>query len=476
MVGARQPRSPMATRIARSAALGCAALLSACSMAAPRSEFTGWFRGYETCREEYARMDARVERADARDASYHRVPGFPYLRTDRLLASFAGASLSGNAAAEWLRRLREADQEAREYEYANLGMDPAEVANQRLRFLNCGKQLAGLEIDWLGRGAQLPVRVPPPDAYSGWQQAAGALAGLRFGLRGKVERQQRAIRDEYAAPAIADRGAPWAVRPTVDPALASQHFSHAFFEDMGHPALVTSAWIAIAERHAPVLFLGRHVPAAPAWGEQGLRGDEQEPVVFYSIDFARLGADPVVRFTYVIWIAAGPLDASIWRVTVNLRGEVLVRESVHGSGRRHLWFPAADWVPRADTSGWSETQLPQGRLVADAVALSFAVEPLRPVRAEAAPALNSHARRYTLRPYETLYNLPLPRGGTRSLFDANGFVRGPGQESTAWEWASGIRRPGALRQLSHLPVTYLHRLHFDDPFLIEEAFDLSAAR
>lgn len=421
-------------------------------------------------------MDARVARAGAHDVSYSRVPGFPYLRTGRLLASYAGEARSANAAGEWLRRLREADQEAREYEYANLGMNTAEIANQRLRFLVCGKQLALLELDLLGHGSRLPARVPPPDAYAGWQQVAGAAVGLRVGLRQKVERLHRQVRDEYAAPTVADHAHTWAVQATQDPALASKRFSRAFFEDMGHPALVPSAWIALAERHAPVLVLRGHAPGAPAWGEDGLQVDEREPVVFYSIGFARLGADPVVHFTYVLWIADRPIDASVWRVTVDMQGEVLVRESVHGSGRRHLWFPAANWTPQADGDGLSETLVPQGRLVAETVALTFASQPLRPVFAAPARGFDAQPRRYTLRPYEALYNLPLPGGGTRNLFDAEGFVRGLAHEPSAWEWAAGVRRPGALRQLGHLPVAYLRRLHFDDPFLIEEAFDLSAGR
>ena len=51
--------------------------------------FQGWFEDFRTCRQEYADMDARVARAGKGDGAYHRVPGYPYFRTDRITASMA---------------------------------------------------------------------------------------------------------------------------------------------------------------------------------------------------------------------------------------------------------------------------------------------------------------------------------------------------------------------------------------------------
>jgi len=61
--------------------------ISGCARPQP-TEFAGWFKEFSTCRDEYAAMDERVAAAGVGDAAYYRVPGFPYLRTDRVLASY----------------------------------------------------------------------------------------------------------------------------------------------------------------------------------------------------------------------------------------------------------------------------------------------------------------------------------------------------------------------------------------------------
>ena len=79
--------------------LSAALLVSACSTVAtttapspapaPASPFTGFFKNFSTCRSEFDAIEARIAEAGVREASFHVVPGFAYLRTDRMLASFA---------------------------------------------------------------------------------------------------------------------------------------------------------------------------------------------------------------------------------------------------------------------------------------------------------------------------------------------------------------------------------------------------
>src|SRR5262245_47880844 len=126
------------------ASILAASLLGGCAQPSP---FVGLFRDLATCRDDYAAMDARVDAAGVRDAAYHRVPGYPYLRFDRTLASYAYEVEGLEPVAGWIRHMREFDQEAREFEYLNLGLTPMEVGNQRNRFLNCGRGLANLELD-----------------------------------------------------------------------------------------------------------------------------------------------------------------------------------------------------------------------------------------------------------------------------------------------------------------------------------------
>lgn len=131
---------------ARAALLGVSVLLAACTQSSKPSPFTGFNKDYWNCRAQYAEMDARIDAAGVRHAQFYRVPGYPYLRTDRLLATF-GPQVSGlEDVSEWVRRMRELDQESRDYEYKNFGLGDVEAAERRNRFLNCGRVLANIAI------------------------------------------------------------------------------------------------------------------------------------------------------------------------------------------------------------------------------------------------------------------------------------------------------------------------------------------
>ena len=127
-------------------ALGIALLISGCASQPTQSPYVGFFAPLKTCHARYAEMDAKVAAADAQHAAYYRVPGYPYLRTNRLLASFAHEVDDLDEIGGWVRRMRELDQEAREYEFINLGLPPREVATLRQEFLGCGRGLASIEL------------------------------------------------------------------------------------------------------------------------------------------------------------------------------------------------------------------------------------------------------------------------------------------------------------------------------------------
>ena len=110
------------------------------------SLFVGMLKAYKDCRAKYEQMDARIDAAGVRDGSYYRVPGFPYLRTDRYAASFRDQVTGLDEVAGWTRRMREFDQEAREFEHQNLGLSTEEIGTWRYDLLSCGGGLANLEL------------------------------------------------------------------------------------------------------------------------------------------------------------------------------------------------------------------------------------------------------------------------------------------------------------------------------------------
>ena len=79
-------------------------------------------------------------------------------------------------------------------------------------------------------------------------------------------------------------------------------------------------------------------------------------------------------------------------------------------------------------------------------------------------------RRYELRDENELRSLPLPGGGSRSLYAADGLVRGTERAERFLFWPMGIASAGAMRQWSHHATAFVGRRHFDDPNLLDNRF------
>lgn len=459
------------------------ALVAACqtpSAVAPPSAFVGFFANLKDCRSQYEEIDARVDAAGVRDGAFYRVPGYPYLRTDRLLASFAHEVQSIDEIGGWVRRMRELDQESREFEYMNLGLSKQDAANRRYELQACGRGLAGLELDNAKVFEDLRQRVQPPDDYSTVARAAGLYpltAGL---LKSLANREEHEARAQFGAPfnGMADVRL-WTAKTVEDPAKVPKDFNALPPDELGIPGLYDSAWIALVERFAPPLVIEEGgALATPIWEDQRISADPARPEVHYHIDFVRFGPQALVRVNYFFWFKtdadadAAALDGIIWRVTLDRQAQPLLFESLHASGRDHYWFPVQALAQRNLDSYWAQPPFfPRDGLAPTAPALRLAANRyrhtglLRPDEVS-----NVQRREYTLHRYENLYALPRADGSTRSLFRPDGLVHGSRSTGPSWLWISGLSQPGALRQYGHHGTSYVGRRQFDDPYLMEQVF------
>lgn len=460
--------------------------LPACVSSPQPSPFTGFYKNYADCRQQYVEMDARVDAAGVREASFWRVPGFPYLRTDRTLASFRHEVKGLNDVSEWTRRMRELDQEARDFEYINLGMSDLDHATQRDRFLNCGRILAAIELEDPANWARLLEAVVPHDAYSTSARVLGVypLAAISMKSRAEAARQV-ALADYRRAPDQAAAGDPmrlWTVQPVEDLSLIANATRDVQINALGFPGFFGSQWRALAERHAPKFWIetadANDLPAAPMFEDQGLTANVARNQVHYLITFARFGSDLLVQISYFLWFKApesadtGPIDGLIWRITLDRTYQPMVYESLHASGRDHRWYPVQPMQQRASGDGSRAAEFIAPEL-APAQAATLRVQAAthtvrRVVTADQARGASTHA--YELRLYEELFTLRLPQGGTRSLFGPDGLVPGAHGVDPVGGYASGIRQPGVLRQYGHHAIAHVGRRHFDDPYILEKTF------
>jgi len=71
-----------------------------------------------------------------------------------------------------------------------------------------------------------------------------------------------------------------------------------------------------------------------------------------------------------------------------------------------------------------------------------------------------------------LRSLPLPSGGSRSIYGPDGVVPNTERFARYFFWPMGIASPGSMRQWGRQPTAFIGRRHFDDADLLERRFEL----
>ena len=464
-----------------------AGLVACAPLGRSPSPFTGFYKDYASCRQEYAEMDARVARAGVGSAEFYRVPGHPYLRTDRLLASFRNDVQGLEDVSEWLGRMRELDQDARDYEYINLGMTELQAAIQRDRFLNCGRVLATVELRDPSAWEKLVAVVYPEDDYSDWARWLGLHALRVRTLRAQELAANQELQQQHREAVARSNESPtrlWMARPAEESTPLPLIADTVQLNVLGYPNLLVSQWRTLVDTHAPALWVESAAdvdqPAAPTWTVQGLSADPSSPQLSYQVGYTRYRDETLVQITYTIWFKSGerathvPIDGMIWRVTLDRRLEPLLYESLHPSGDDHRWYVVHPMRLRAEADPELSFIAPDLAPAATPV-LHFEAGTHRLRRVVSSERLRpSQTMNFELRAYEELYTMPLPDGGSRSLFDPNGMIAGSEARGEAPGWSSGIPHPGALRQAGHHAVTHIGRRHFDDPDLLDVTFATSS--
>jgi len=440
------------------------------------------------CRGLFARVDKAVDRAGVRDHGPTRIPGFPYLRVDRLLASFRDEVDESGRFHAWTERLAALDTEARIFELRNLPSAARKPLGEDLmaRLDTCRNRLSASDLSAEEGKRALRHAAVVPDDYVTWWRVVGLYPVTAPFVEHGVTKWHQEVHATFAVPLdelpISGALTRWqASRDTpLDPAQVG-----AVIEDskdiLGIPRPDADSMTRLFETFAPSWEvdvvddndrIGR-----PLAGDVP-KVDTDTPTMYRQVSYARLDGNVLLQLNYIIWfparpgddIYAGHLDGLVWRVTLGPEGRPLLYDSIHNCGCYHQFFPAPGLTLRAD--------LPK----------HYFEPPLLPQAAPAGTPLVvriAHGTHYIDRVYknthevkaETLawddYNAlrSLPSGdGYRSLFGPYGIVHGSERGERFILWPMGIRSPGAMRQWGRHAVAFVGRRHFDDPFLISSLF------
>lgn len=461
-------------------ATGCATLERSAGFPAAHGACFGLF---ET-------VDGHIQRAGLRDEGDSPVAGFPYLRSNRLLAALAERADEGARLDSWLRHLGDLDANARHLELQRHGGPVAGLAavDLRDRLDECRQDLLAHDRQDPARIARLRRASQVPDDYMLWWRVAGLYPLTAPIYTAAINHWHRETHATFSTPLaeLTVQGGlqRWAaaadtvpVAGTIRDWLADQR------DPLGLPQFDQTRQQALFARFAPVWEVDV-VDDNDRIGQIRWHGkprvDTSRPAEYRLLSYALLDGQIVPQLNYQVWfpsrpgngLYAGWLDGLVWRVTIGPDGEPWLYDSIHPCGCYHLFFPGPALQARQDRGSlYVEPPLsPQQALPGERLVIR--VESGRHYIQRVYPAVDGHDP-IPLQPlaYDHLRALASPDGGGyHSLFGRHGLVDGSQRPERFLIWPMGIRSPGAMRQSGRQATAFVGRRHFDDPYLIESLF------
>ncbi len=480
---------------ARPALVACVLLLAACAAKTPPSP-------RDACLQSWSGFRATVRAQGVADAQYSVVPGYPFLRVNRLLAALADTPGASQRPPEqlhdWLQAAFRFGSEAAGIEWRNL---PA-PARQRPRaadgtaqtldgLLHCATVYFQDHPDATALARVAMQRAEVPDAYSTLARVGGYAVARHLALMGvsdlHEEIRQRIGRADRAARKLVVTG-PAQPRSLTRAQVAELLQRGRQRSALGLHHFEQEETNQLFAHFAPVLRLGS-ATASDLVGEVAWNpGNDLEvrvgaPTAYHLLSHTRWRGQILAQLNYVFWFPrrpersmldpyAGKLDGLIWRVTLLPDGSVLAYDSIHPCGCYHtLYLPATDLQAREP--GFMEEpvlvypeRLPDAygqRLQLQISAIDHHVIGIRGVDPQAVLG----KRPYKFLPYRALRSLVRRDGTHASMFAEDGLVPGTKRGERAYLWPLGVISPGQMRQWGHHATAFVGRRHFDDADLLE---------
>ena len=457
----------------------------------------------------FQRLDAAVDAGGVRDASVARIPGFPYLRTNRFLEAMKDRLNTPGEHADWIGRMRALDLAARRKEIGNLpdpdvGLLPKETepvsgsAREDLYAMaaDYGDGLLAKDRETTGFYERLKTALEVPSEYKAWLQFAGAypltvipVALATWNVQRKFTRFHQTAPEDLPVHGKLIRFAPEGSTPPATPSEIQEIFARTRKDASGIPILSRIQKERMIAAFAPVFV--QDVAAdydrigGLFWNGNRVEVDSNQPTVYYYFARGFFRGAPALRIVYGIWYPGrqgphapwyehGHLDGLTMRVSLDPGGRPFMVDFMNNCGCYHFFVPDRERVERViPVSGgadpfvpaWLPDPFPGKRLHVRIMSGWHQVENLSAANApvDAVP--------YRLEPYETLERLPGPGGRTESIFDARGIAKGSERIEPILFFPMGVPEVGAMRQRGHHAITFVGRAHFDAPDLFDRNFE-----
>src|ERR1035437_6107178 len=482
--------------------VGCAAIDQASRSDQPaRSDRE--FRSAEAkeCVDWLRKLDETIDQAGVRDAEAYRVPGFPYLRVNRFLASFRQqASNDPVVFSAWQKRRRALDERSRSYEISNLPQSQfaaLEVNSRReatSRTNQCANSLATLDAASASQKRMLIERAHVPDDYDELKRTVGVYPVVSMAFFEFAKKWQREASDMFQQTAAGTVEQKNIIRyRSPDNAAPAQRIalilSNAKTDALGIPQIGDRERETLFATFAPVFEIdtnGDYDRLGPLrWGAgETPEVDVSRPTVYRRLAFTRYAGRTLLQLVYLIWFTerqqnssldplSGKLDGIAFRVTLNQSGRPLVYDSIHLCGCYHMFFPtpSVSPIPPPDPNvEWAFVprtlpviEAPQRVVVRMTTRSHYLVD--------VHPDTGGDGTNYAMANDSELRTIPTAEG-TRSAFGPTGIVPGTDRGERLVTWPLGIASAGAMREWGRHATALVGRRQFDDADLIERRFEI----
>ncbi|MCH7590509.1 hypothetical protein IIB34_05690, partial [PVC group bacterium] len=202
------------------------------------------------------------------------------------------------------------------------------------------------------------------------------------------------------------------------------------------------------------------------------------------------------QLVYQIWLPerpkkgafdllGGSLDSVVWRVTLGLDGAPLVYDTMHACGCYQLYFPVPPIrrkpMPEDDDLR-EEALVPLVAPILDegqrmVVQLATDIHYVSDIYSDSVLPQTDPSKTYGIHfgtdvPDEAMRLAPYGEAGRRrSLYGPDGVIRQSRRLERFTLWPMGVKSPGAMRQWGTHATAFVGKRHFDDPYLMEAAFE-----
>ena len=456
------------------------------------------------CRRFYGDVDQAITRAGVRDTQDAEVKGYPYLRSNRFLASMVKDADSVEGFDYLLQQLMALDQRARRLELSNLPpLVRADLERtQRETFpsqadiptaLNdCAKSLLAAD---RARPDAIKRKVRAPANYSLLKRLLGFYPITAIPFSRGIRKFQAEMTDTYRknlTEVVRDTDVVFHISRPSEPIDVAAILHNASDNPLRIPLPSPDQLVQLFSQFAPNFAIDTRGdfdrPGAIGWNDDGRTTIDTTTAKIYTLmSHTRLAGQTLLQLNYMIWFSerpkkgkfdmlGGALDGLVWRVTLAPDGQPLLYDTIHPCGCYHLFFPSDKLRAKPRHPSLQEhAYVPQ-----PAPRLGPGERPTIWVESgthyivrltNTAPDATRSATPYELADYDQLRSLPQADGARRSLFRRNGLIEGTERGERLFFWPMGIASAGAMRQWGHHATAFVGMRHFDDPDLIEKAFE-----